>query len=196
MGVVVMAGKETQQPPATDDASAADAGGRSKLLGRLMIAGFVSGVVIVQVVLAMVFMSSIATPVQSEVSTVEDQVEQEIDQDVGMELDTASATAEVELGDFSVTSYQPSSEVTLRIDFHLFGTVMEDDANEFHKRLERNKNRAREQVIVTVRDAELTDLTDPGLGLIKRRILTKVNHTLGKPLLRTIVISDFSFVEQ
>ena len=191
-----MAEKETKQAPATEDASAAAPTGRSKLLGRLMIVGFVSGVVIIQVVLAMVFMSSIAKPAQSEVGTIEDQVEQEIEQNTGMELDMSSSTMEVELGDFSVTSYQPASEVTLRIDFHLFGTVMEESENDFMGRLERNTNRVREQVIVTVRNAELTDLTDPGLGLIKRRILTKVNRTLGKPLLRTIVIGDFSFIEQ
>ena len=191
-----MAEKETKQAPATEDASAAAPTGRSKLLGRLMIVGFVSGVVIIQVVLAMVFMSSIAKPAQSEVGTIEDQVEQEIEQNTGMELDMSSSTMEVELGDFSVTSYQPASEVTLRIDFHLFGTVMEESENDFMGRLERNTNRVREQVIVTVRNAELTDLTDPGLGLIKRRILTKVNRTLGKPLMRTIVIGDFSFIEQ
>ena len=191
-----MAEKETKEAPATEDDSAAAPGGRSKLLARLMIVGFISGVVIVQVVLAMVFMSSIAKPAQSEMGTVEDQVEQEIEQNIGMELDTSGLTVEVELGDFSVTSYQPASEVTLRIDFHLFGTVMEDSENDFMGRLDRNTNRVREQVIVTVRNAELTDLTDPGLGLIKRRILTKVNRTLGKPLLRTIVISDFSFIEQ
>ena len=102
----------------------------------------------------------------------------------------------MDLGEFSVTSYQPSSEITLRIDFHLFGTVAESNQSLFQSHLERNRNRIREQVLVTMRNAELSDLTDPGLGLIKRRILTKVNRTLGKPLLRTVVISDFSFVEQ
>jgi flagellar FliL protein len=110
--------------------------------------------------------------------------------------DTSHGAIEVEIGDFSVTSYQPSSEATLRIDFHLFATVPEEGEGLFASQLKRNKNRVREQVIVTMRNAELTDLTDPGLGLIKRRILTKVNRTLGKPLLRTIIISDFSFVEQ
>ena len=40
------------------------------------------------------------------------------------------------------------------------------------------------------------DLTDAGLGLIKRRILETTNKTLGKPLLKGVVFSEFSFVEQ
>ena len=47
-----------------------------------------------------------------------------------------------------------------------------------------------------MRSAELTDLTDAGLGLLKRRIQEKSNQTLGKPLLRAVVFSDFSFIEQ
>ena len=45
-------------------------------------------------------------------------------------------------------------------------------------------------------NCQIEDLTDPGLGLLKRRILAKSNDLLGKPLLRSVVFSDFSFVEQ
>ena len=62
--------------------------------------------------------------------------------------------------------------------------------------MEENKHRFREQVLVTVRAADLTELTDAGLGLMKRKILERANHTLGKPLLETVVVSDFSFIEQ
>jgi flagellar FliL protein len=54
----------------------------------------------------------------------------------------------------------------------------------------------RDNVIVIIRSAEITDLTDAGLGLIKRRILETTNKTLGKPLLQGVVFSEFSFVEQ
>ena len=47
-----------------------------------------------------------------------------------------------------------------------------------------------------VRSAEITDLTDAGLGLIKRRILETTNKALGKPLLQGVMFSEFSFVEQ
>ena len=59
-----------------------------------------------------------------------------------------------------------------------------------------NKHRIRENVIIIIRSAEVTDLTDAGLGLIKRRILETTNKTLGKPLLQEVVFSEFSFIEQ
>jgi flagellar FliL protein len=49
---------------------------------------------------------------------------------------------------------------------------------------------------MTVRSADGTDLADAGLGLIKRQILEKTNALLGKALLRAIVVSDFSYLEQ
>jgi flagellar FliL protein len=102
----------------------------------------------------------------------------------------------VDLGEFNVTAYQPASNTTLRIDFHLYGTVAAAEQKEFMTRLEENLHRFREQVIVTVRSSEITDLTDAGLGLVKRKIMDKTNRMLGKQLLQTIIFSDFSFIEQ
>ena len=104
--------------------------------------------------------------------------------------------AEVDLGEFCVTAFQATSNTTLRIDFHLFGTVKAENQKEFLHLMEENKHRFREQVLVTVRSADITDLTDAGLGLMKRKILDRANRTLGKPLLQAVVVSDFSFVEQ
>ena len=41
-----------------------------------------------------------------------------------------------------------------------------------------------------------SDLTEAGLGLIKRKILEKTNRALGKPLLQEAVFSKFSFIER
>ena len=103
---------------------------------------------------------------------------------------------EVDLGEFDVSSYQPLSNTTLRISVHLYGTVAVEDENEILDLLEAKRQRMREQVLVILRSAELTDLTDAGLGLIKRRILEKTNRTFGKPLLHEIIFSDFCFLEQ
>jgi hypothetical protein len=103
---------------------------------------------------------------------------------------------EVDLGEFTVTGYQPVSNATLFISFHLYGTIRHKDGDEFASRLEDSKHRIRDNVIVIIRSAEITDLTDAGLGLIKRRILETTNKTLGKPLLQGVVFSEFSFIEQ
>jgi flagellar FliL protein len=100
------------------------------------------------------------------------------------------------LGKFGVTSFQPSTNSTLLIDFHLYGTVGGEEKAAFDRAMEGNQHRFRDQVIVIVRSSELTDLTDAGLGLIKRKILEKSNRLLGKPYIRSVIFSDFSFVEQ
>jgi hypothetical protein len=107
-----------------------------------------------------------------------------------------SDAEEVDLGNFTVSGFQPASNSTLFVSFHLFGTVKHKYVGEFNRRMEENKHRIRDNIIVIIRSAELTDLTDAGLGLIKRRILETTNRTLGKPLLQEVVFSDFSFIEQ
>jgi flagellar basal body-associated protein FliL len=103
---------------------------------------------------------------------------------------------EVDLGEFTVTSYQPISGTSLRIDFRLFGTVAANDREEFDTAIGEQLHRIRDQVIVIVRSSELNDVTDAGLGLIKRKILEKTNRSLGKPFLQAVIFSDFSFIEQ
>ncbi len=103
---------------------------------------------------------------------------------------------EVDLGQFAVSAYQPASATTLRMDFHLWGTLKGGEAEEFQEAWTRNNNRLRDQIISIVRSAEISDLTDAGLGLIKRQILEKTNRTLGKPYLHNVIFSEFSFMEQ
>lgn len=102
---------------------------------------------------------------------------------------------EVDLGQFTVTSVQAGSNTTLRIAFHLYGIVSGLDQERFEVRMKETQHRFREQVILAIRAADLSDLTEPGLGLIKRTILEKSNAMLGLPLLKAIVVSDFSFME-
>jgi len=103
---------------------------------------------------------------------------------------------EVELGLFNITRYNPSSNTTMAIDFELYGTVLAADLSEFQRLYENSQARMREQVIMTLHSAEATDLTDAGLGLIKRQILEKTNRALGQPLIREVLFSKFNFVER
>ena len=103
---------------------------------------------------------------------------------------------EIDLGDFSVSAHQTASNITLRVDFHLFATIPTADEAEFAKLMETKGKRVREGVIFTIRSADMTDLTDAGLGLLKRRILATTNRTLGKPFVRSVVFTDFRFNEQ
>lgn len=103
---------------------------------------------------------------------------------------------EIDMGEYQLTAFQAASNTTLLINFHLFATIDGEDAGYFESSYEANKHRIRDHVLTTIRSAELADLTDPGLGLIKRQILEKTNRALGKPILQAIVFSDFVAVEQ
>ena len=103
---------------------------------------------------------------------------------------------EMDLGEFRVTAYQPVSNTTLRLDFHIYGAVFNSQVDEFSSVFNAKKQRFRDQVITMVRTVDMADFTEAGLGLIKRRILETTNKTLGKPYLQAVIFSEFSFVEQ
>ncbi len=103
---------------------------------------------------------------------------------------------EVDLSEFHVASHQPLSNTTLQIDFHLYATVLADKEATFKKLMEEKEQRVRDQVLTTVRSASMSDLTDAGLGLVKRKILETANRTLGESVLQDIMFSDFSWVER
>ena len=107
-----------------------------------------------------------------------------------------SEITEVELGMFHVLTYNPETGSRLNVDLELFGTVLADEESEFYPLFEANQRRIREQILITIRSAEVTDLSDAGLGLIKRKILEKTNRALGKPLLHEAIFSKFSFEER
>jgi len=169
----------------------------SSLKQRLLLASFVAAVILTECLLAYLFVPSgkqIAAVAEAryveELANAVDQPEEPI------VANETLAVTEVDLGSYSITSLQPSSNVTLRIDFRLFGTVSPSDKGEFDKRFTNVEHRLRDQVIVEVRNSDMTDLRDAGLGLIRRRILEKSNALFGRPLLKSVVFSDFSFVEQ
>lgn len=106
------------------------------------------------------------------------------------------AMHEVKLGSYHVVTFNTETGTSLNIDFELYGTVLAKEEEEFSHLFGDNEVRVREQILVTVRGSEVADLSDPDLGLLKRKILEKVNRTLGKPLLSEAIFSKFSFIER
>ena len=84
----------------------------------------------------------------------------------------------------------------MRINFHLISIVAEEDEEEASSLFAQCEHRLRDQVLFEIRNSTVADLTDPGLGLIKRKILAKSNELLGQPIVKTVVFSDFTFIEQ
>jgi flagellar basal body-associated protein FliL len=102
---------------------------------------------------------------------------------------------EVDLGEFSVTVFNAASNSTMRFDFKVVGTIENKEKKDYDELYEKHKQRVREQITTTIRSAEMADLIDPSLSVIKRSIQEKARQTLGRPLLKDILIPDFSFIE-
>jgi hypothetical protein len=181
-----------EQPLADESAPAA---GKSSILAKIKTVAVVLLLIVAECVVAHFYLPSEADTAAMANATFGADSGNELLEEEAEDEELANQI-EVDLGEFSVTSFQPISNTTLRIDFHLFGTVQTDDQDEFLTLMDGNMHRFREQVIVTVRGADITDLTDAGLGLVKRKILEKTNKIIGKPLLRTVIFSEFSFIEQ
>lgn len=164
---------------------------------KLIVIGFLVSVVACECLLAAMYL-----PSESDVTPVDDitMVEQELGAvpntptDAMIDIDD-SELVEVDLGEFSVTSFQPESNTTLRINCHLYATIHPDDETEFGELYTKYENRMRDGILRIFRSAESIDFADSGLGLIKRSISEKVNEILGEPHVRGIIVSDFDFYE-
>jgi flagellar FliL protein len=189
---------EVQEETASE---APQRGGRG--LFRLVKAvAFISVIVIVEIVVA-----SMLTPTAEETTRLAQELAAASgggtagDEDPHAAADSHGPSAghnlrEVELGIYNITRFNPATNTTLAIDFELYGAVLADDVSQFQQEFEHNTARIREQVVMTLHGAESADLTDAGLGLIKRRILEKTNRALGEPLLKEVLFSKFNFVER
>ena len=164
------------------------------LMTKLKVGGFIAVIVLSECAAAYLLLPSAEDVKAMAMARVADG-DSPIDSDLG-DGEDAEPVTEVDLGNYTVTSYQPSSNVTLRIDFRLFGTVLDKDLSRFHNRFDSTENRLRDQVIITVRNSKVNDLTDASLGLLKRQIVETINKTLGGPLVQEVGFGDFSFLEQ
>jgi hypothetical protein len=175
------------------EGQAAPAAPRGSMFGKIMIAGFIGTVILTECLLAYLLIPSADEVARRAEARMTEKIQKQVSP-TGHSPE--KPMVEVELGDYSITSHQVESNTSLRIDFKLYGVVLETEQEELKTRFARNQHRFRDQIIFEIRNSDISDLSDPGLGLIKRRILEKSNRLLDKSILQGIVFSDFSFVEQ
>jgi flagellar basal body-associated protein FliL len=187
---------------------------RRGVMGLVKVIAFVSVLVIVQVVAASFLIPSgketeqlARDLVQAKHAAAEESEhaaptehnehgDHEHDEEHGEGHGEHSASAEVELGNFTVTRYNAETDRTLNMDVTIFGVVLADESEEFAHVYETSKNRIGDQVVATLRSASASDLAEAGLGLLKRQILEKTNRALGKPLLQEVLITKCNYIEQ
>lgn len=165
-------------------------------MGKIVIGAFMTIVIVIECAVAWFLIPSQQKIEEIAETKVVEKIKEQADHNDPAAHHGDEGMSEVDLGQFGVTAFQPASNTTLRIDFHLYATIPHAEEEHFNEVYASTQHRVREQVIVTIRNSEIADLTDPGLGLIKRKILEKTNRLLGKAYLQNVVFSDFSFVEQ
>lgn len=158
--------------------------------------------VLLQVVAVGMFMPSASETAEVAKKMVADEAHEETEEkseghgEHGAGEDAKDHMREVSLGDYHVVTYNADSGSTVNVDFELFGTVLASEEPEYLELFAANEIRLREQILVTIRGSDITELSDPDLDLLKRKILEKTNRTLGKPLVYEAVFSKFSFIER
>jgi len=100
-----------------------------------------------------------------------------------------------ELGEYSVRTFDPITRTTLRTDFRLEGQTSCTSKGTFEQFMKNNHRFFREQVMVTLRNCQLSDLTDPDLQLLERKLVSRVNRALGRRFLKSAEIKDFFLYE-
>ncbi|MDZ7619032.1 MAG: hypothetical protein U1E05_18650 [Patescibacteria group bacterium] len=100
-----------------------------------------------------------------------------------------------ELGEYSICVFDPVTQSTLRTDFRLEGVTRLPDEASFDQFMNRNGRFFREQVAVVLRTHNVDDLVKPDLQLLSRKIVARVNRSLGNKVLESAKIKNFSLQE-
>lgn len=99
---------------------------------------------------------------------------------------------EADLGSFFVTiRIDEGQRAFFRVQF--VGMVDEDYVAEFTELHEQRKVRMRERIESVLQTADVEDLKQPGIPIIKTEVATAVRKVLRTPHLVEVVYSDYSF---
>jgi hypothetical protein len=99
------------------------------------------------------------------------------------------------LGQYSIKIHDPVTNTTLRTDFALEGETEYGDSKAFEEWVAAHHCLFREQVMVALRNGEISDFTDPKLTLLSRKLVAQVNRAFGRPFLKDIKFKGFCLYE-
>lgn len=100
-----------------------------------------------------------------------------------------------ELGDYNVRMFDPITQCSLRSEFRLEGQTTLGDEGAFQEFMGRKQRFFREQVAVVLRTYNPNELDSPNLDLLGRKIVARVNRSLGERVLNSVEVKDFALYE-
>ena len=165
------------------------------LITKLLIAVFMAVVILTECAIAYLLIPSadeVAAATEARLAK-DAQIKGEMDDEV-KPAGEVIPEVEFDLGAYTITTKNGAS--MLHIDVSLAATLKEEDKTEFEELFEEKKKRFSQLVMFEFRSAEPVDLYANELGLIRRQILEKSNALFGKQIVRQVLVSAFSIVEQ
>jgi hypothetical protein len=187
--------KEIAGGPVVAPAAATDTAKNSgNLVGKLVIAGFVSAVIITET-----FVFFFLVPSGEEVAALAESrliaAAREIDGGHEPSSSETEKVIEFDLGTYSVSFIPPGADHNYRVEFRLFATVNAKDKEHLQALFDERNSRFRHRLILEIRNTGLSELSENQLGLIQRRILATSTEVLGEPILLSVGFNDYQVME-
>ena len=151
------------------------------------------GIVLMEIILAAFILPS-PSKVKSEITPV---IEDEINQRSSPQYKISpnaikpEEKSEKDLGEFNLSEMDAGPR-DVRISIHFYALVNKSDEEEFGKRYDEHQFRVRFAIITILRSTPATELDDPVLGVVRNKILVKVNEILGAPLVKGIIFTELA----
>ena len=171
-------------------------------MGKLLIVGIIAAVIVIETSLAFIFI-----PDSKQVTA---QFRKEIRDELAEEFGGASAKElmgdkgkekeellEKELGVYDITIHDSKSGSTYAVDCEVVCTISKTDEKAFDDLYENNKYRVREKIMIQFREANIEDLAEKQLGLIKKRISKNINDLFRDgEMIREVYLPVFNYYQQ
>lgn len=170
---------------------------KPSMLPKIIVSGFISFVVIAETLIFFFMVPSgdeVAALAESRlIKKLEAHMSAEGEEVVDEDEDKI---VEFRLGEYGVSFVPPGADRTYRVEFRLFGTVKSKEKEHVEKLFTERMGRFRHRMILEVRNATLSELTENELGLIQRRIFVTSNEILEEPILLGVGFQDFQLTEE
>ena len=169
-------------------------------MGKFLIVGIIAAVILIETGLAFYLI-----PDSKQVTAqFREEIKKELVEEFGGSEDFLGERAneeevkliEKELGAHEIIIHDSKSGVIYAVDCMVACTIKDADGTTFDEMYLANKYRVQEQIMIQFREANIDDLAEKQLGLIKKRISKNINELFGGKMIREVHLPEFSYYLQ
>ena len=169
-------------------------------MGKFLVVGIIAAVILIETGLAFYFI-----PDSKEVTAqFREDIKRELVEEFGGSEDLLGERVneedvqliEKDLGEHEILIHDSKSGATYAVDCMVACTIKYADDTTFDEMYEVNKYRVQEQIMIQFREANIDDLAEKQLGLIKKRISKKIDDLFGGKMIREVHLPEFSYYLQ